>query len=124
VAVLVAATVLGSAAIALVGFALYLAFCAFVVIRTNDTKGLRDVAEAVRAFASVGSLTSRLRPPAFPPPALLPGDVTVSEFRPIAASGLAADMPAPADAGAELAVGMRPVHECQPSAGDDRPGTG
>jgi hypothetical protein len=61
-AVLVVAMILGSAAIALVGFALYLAFCVFVVVRTGGTSGLRDVAIAIRAFASVGSLSSRRRP--------------------------------------------------------------
>jgi hypothetical protein len=67
-AVLVVALVLGSAAIALVGFVLYLAFCAFVVIRTGGTSGLRDVAVAIRAFASVGSLSSRGGQVSVPPP--------------------------------------------------------
>ena len=67
-AVLVVAAVLGSAAIVLLGFALYLAFCAFVVVRTGGTSGLRDVAVAVRAFASVGSLSSRYRQIPRPPP--------------------------------------------------------
>jgi hypothetical protein len=49
--------VLGSALIALAGFISFLIFCVFVVRRTNDTKGLRDVAVAVRAFASVARLS-------------------------------------------------------------------
>ena len=61
---------LGSAAIALAGFVFYLAFCAFVVIRTGGTSGLRDVAEAMRAFASVGSLGPRSRPRPTAPPAV------------------------------------------------------
>jgi hypothetical protein len=51
------AVVLGGAAIVLAGFVFFLIFCAFVVVRTGDTAGLRDVAVAVRAFASVGSLS-------------------------------------------------------------------
>lgn len=66
-AVLVVEAVLGSAAIALVGFALYLAFCTFVVARTGGTSGLRDVAVAIWAFASVGSLSARCRPGPMPP---------------------------------------------------------
>jgi hypothetical protein len=46
-----AATVVGMVA----AFVCYLLFCAFVVVRTGDTVGLRDVAIAVRAFASVSS---------------------------------------------------------------------
>jgi hypothetical protein len=38
-----------------VGFVCFLLFCAFVVVRTGSTAGLRDVAIAVRAFASVSS---------------------------------------------------------------------
>lgn len=38
-----------------VGFVCFLLFCAFVVVRTGGTAGLRDVAIAVRAFASVSS---------------------------------------------------------------------
>ena len=83
-AVLVAAMVLGSAAIVLVGFALYLAFCAFVVVRTGGTSGLRDVAIAVRAFASVGSLSSRWRTPAPPPPTVEPDQVPVPKPSPAA----------------------------------------
>jgi hypothetical protein len=45
-----------AAAVALtVPFVCYLLFCAFVVVRTGGTEGLRDVAVAVRAFASVSS---------------------------------------------------------------------
>jgi hypothetical protein len=44
-------------------FALFLAFCAFVVIRTGSTAGLRDFAVAVRAFGSVLSFRSRGRGP-------------------------------------------------------------
>jgi hypothetical protein len=57
----VVAVVLGGAAIVLAGFVFFLIFCAFVVVRTGDTAGLRDVAVAVRAFASVGSLSHRKR---------------------------------------------------------------
>ena len=46
-----AATVVGVVA----AFVCYLLFCAFVVARTGGTAGLRDVAIAVRAFASVSS---------------------------------------------------------------------
>jgi len=68
-AALVVALVLGSAAIALLGFVSYLAFCAFVVVRTNGTSGLRDVAVAIRAFSSVGTLSGRSRlEPTLPPP--------------------------------------------------------
>jgi hypothetical protein len=56
-AVFVVVAILGSAAITLVGFVTYLAFCAFVVICTGGTSGLQDVAEAIRAFASIGSLS-------------------------------------------------------------------
>jgi hypothetical protein len=59
-AVLFVAMIVGSAS-ALVGFALFLIFCAFVVVRTGGTTGLRDVAVAVRAFASVWSSGSRHR---------------------------------------------------------------
>ncbi len=59
--VVLVVVVLGSAAIALVGFALYLAFCAFVVVRTGSTEGLRDVAVAILAFAWIGHLGSRSR---------------------------------------------------------------
>jgi hypothetical protein len=59
-AVLFVAMIVGSVS-ALVGFALFLIFCAFVVVRTGGTAGLRDVAVAVRAFASVWSLGSRNR---------------------------------------------------------------
>jgi hypothetical protein len=58
-AVLILAVTLGSVAAALLGFALYLAFCAFIVIRTGGTSGLRDVAVAIRAFASVANMNSR-----------------------------------------------------------------
>ncbi len=57
----VLAVVLGSAAVALVGFVFYLIFCAFVVVRTGDTACLHDVAEAIRAFASLASLSPRSR---------------------------------------------------------------
>jgi hypothetical protein len=59
-AVLFVAMTVGSVS-ALVGFALFLIFCAFVVVRTGGTTGLRDVAVAVRAFASVWSPGSRNR---------------------------------------------------------------
>jgi len=42
----------------LVGFLAFLALCAFVVVRTGDTAGLRDVAVAVRAFRGALSLRS------------------------------------------------------------------
>ena|ERR1700722_1366003 len=62
-AVFVVAMILGGAASTLVAFALYLAFCVFVVIRTGGTSGLRDVAIAIRAFAGLRSLSplSRLK---------------------------------------------------------------
>jgi hypothetical protein len=41
------------AAFALASFSLFLIFCAFVVVYTGDTKGLRDVAVAVRAFRTL-----------------------------------------------------------------------
>jgi hypothetical protein len=44
-----------SAAMALIAFVCFLLFCTFVVVRTGSTAGLRDVAVAVRAFASVGT---------------------------------------------------------------------
>jgi hypothetical protein len=47
--------VIASAAMALIGFVCFLIFCTFVVIRTGGTAGLRDVAVAVRAYASVGT---------------------------------------------------------------------
>jgi hypothetical protein len=59
--------ILGGGVIVLIGFALYLWFCHFVVDRTGDTSGLRDVAIAVRAFAFIGSLSPR--PRSLPPPA-------------------------------------------------------
>ncbi len=34
----------------LLAFGLYLRFCRFVVLQTGDTKGLRDVSTAMRAF--------------------------------------------------------------------------
>ena len=37
----------------LLAFVAYLALCAFVVVRTNDTAGLRDLAVAIRAFRGV-----------------------------------------------------------------------
>ena len=74
-AVLFTAVFIGSAAFAaLIGFISYLAFCAFVVVRTGSTAGLRDVAIAIRAFASIGNLGSRSRlggPRPLPPPAEL-----------------------------------------------------
>jgi hypothetical protein len=59
-AVFVVAMILSSIT-ALIGFTLYLIFCAFIVVRTGGTAGLRDVAVAVRAFASVWSPGSRSR---------------------------------------------------------------
>jgi hypothetical protein len=54
--------VIAGAAMALIGFICFLIFCTFVVIRTGDTAGLRDVAIAMRAYASVGtSLRTSLR---------------------------------------------------------------
>jgi hypothetical protein len=53
---------LTSLAAALVAFVCYLGFCMFVVVRTGDTAGLRDVAVAVRAFASVATLRIWRRP--------------------------------------------------------------
>jgi hypothetical protein len=52
-----AVAVLGSAVAALVGFVFYLFFCAFVIVRTGSTAGLRDVAVAIRAFAAMCHLT-------------------------------------------------------------------
>ena len=46
--------IIASGAMVLVGFVCFLLFCAFVVVRTGGTAGLRDVAIAVRAFAFVG----------------------------------------------------------------------
>jgi hypothetical protein len=37
----------------LVAFLSFLVFCAFVVVRTGNTSGLKDVAVAVRAFRGV-----------------------------------------------------------------------
>lgn len=67
-AVLVVAMILSSVT-ALAGFALFLIFCAYVVNRTGGTAGLRDVAEAVRAFASVWSQSARVRLRPVAPPA-------------------------------------------------------
>ena len=53
--------VLSSAAVVLAAFVFYLIFCAFVVVRTGSTACLHDVAVAIRAFSSPGSLTSRWR---------------------------------------------------------------
>jgi hypothetical protein len=47
--------VIAGAAMAFLAFVSFLAFCAFVVVRTGGTAGLRDVAVAVRAYASVAS---------------------------------------------------------------------
>jgi hypothetical protein len=59
----VAAETAAMAVIGLIaGFVCLLIFCTFVVIRTGDTAGLRDVAIVVRAYASVGaSLRASLR---------------------------------------------------------------
>ena len=46
----------------LIAFVQFLRFCRFVVHRTGGTAGLRDVAVAIRAFASIGSLGPRPRP--------------------------------------------------------------
>jgi len=53
--------VLSSAVVVLAAFVVYLIFCAFVVIRTGSTACLRDVAVAIRAFSSLGSLTCACR---------------------------------------------------------------
>jgi hypothetical protein len=34
-------------------FVAYLVFCAFVIVRTGSTAGLRDVAVAMRAFGAI-----------------------------------------------------------------------
>lgn len=94
-AVLVLAAVLGSAAIALVGFALYLAFCAFVIVRTGGTSGLRDVADAIRAFASVGSLSSRGRLGTMSSPAAEPDHISVPKSGLTGSSALMPPMPDP-----------------------------
>jgi len=90
----VVVVVLGSAAIALAGFVSYLAFCAFVVKHTGGTSGLRDVAEAVRAFATVGSLSPRSRLRSTAPPSvelsLKTHDETAQGGTPGASSGPAA----------------------------------
>ena len=44
-----------SAAMAFLTFVSFLLFCVFVVVRTGDTAGLRDVAIVIRAYASVAS---------------------------------------------------------------------
>ena len=62
----------------LVGFTLYLVFCAFVVIRTGGTAGLRDVAVAIRAFASIESLSSRSRLRSIVPPPATESDRTAT----------------------------------------------
>lgn len=46
---MVAAVIAASAALVVCFFA-YLAMCAFIVMRTNGTAGLRDLAVAMRAF--------------------------------------------------------------------------
>lgn len=66
-AVLVVAMILSSVT-ALAGFTLFLIFCAYVVNRTGGTTGLRDVAEAVRAFASIWSQSARVRLRPITPP--------------------------------------------------------
>ncbi len=43
-------SVLVTAVAGVVCFVAYLVFCAFVVVRTGNTAGLRDVAVAMRAF--------------------------------------------------------------------------
>jgi hypothetical protein len=89
----VVVAVLGSAAIALAGFVSYLAFCAFVVKRTGGTSGLRDVAEAVRAFAAVGSLSPRSHLRSTAPPvelSLKTHDEAAQDGTPGAGSGPAA----------------------------------
>jgi hypothetical protein len=53
--------VLSGGAVVLAAFVFYLIFCAFVVIRTGSTACLHDVAVAIRAFSSMGSLTPRSR---------------------------------------------------------------
>jgi hypothetical protein len=57
----VLAVVLGGPALVLVAFCFYLIFCTFVVIHTGDTKGLRDVATAMRAFGAIGTFRSLRR---------------------------------------------------------------
>jgi len=59
-----AIVILGSSGCALIGFLAYLVFMAWVVRRTNDTKGLRDVAVAANAFP----LGRWLRPNIYPRP--------------------------------------------------------
>lgn len=48
-----------TSAAVLVGFISFLIFCAFVILRTGSTAGLRDVAVAIRAFR--GALSARTR---------------------------------------------------------------
>ncbi|MBU2669619.1 hypothetical protein KOI35_39525 [Actinoplanes bogorensis] len=47
------------AVIVLVGFIAYLGLLAFVVTRTGDTRGLRDVALAVRAYRGVLAIVAK-----------------------------------------------------------------
>ena len=54
-----AVVVLGGAIVVLVGFIFYLRFCAFIVVRTGGTTGLRDVAVAMRAFGVIRFGSSR-----------------------------------------------------------------
>jgi hypothetical protein len=50
---------MGPIGLVLVGFLSYLGFLGFVVVRTGRTDGLRDVAEAVKAYRGVLSLLGR-----------------------------------------------------------------
>lgn len=45
--------------LALIGFLSYLGFLGFVVVRTGRTDGLRDVAEAVKAYRGVLSVLGK-----------------------------------------------------------------
>jgi hypothetical protein len=51
--------VLGLAGIVLLGFLAYLALLAFVVVRTGQTSGLRDVAIAIKAYRGVLGVLTR-----------------------------------------------------------------
>ena len=56
--------ILGLAGMVLLGFLAYLGFLSFVVARTGETSGLRDVAIAIRAYRGVlGVLTRHGRAP-------------------------------------------------------------
>jgi hypothetical protein len=47
------------AVVVLIGFVAYLGLLAFVVTRTGDTRGLRDVAVAIRAYRGVLAIVTQ-----------------------------------------------------------------